>query len=111
MQHASKRVFALAKGLVVAAFIAILVAPQASGQTGPGWDTLLDGKSMMGEWNRVGETNWRLENGVVVAAGAGYVVPILGNMRRMPGLPPKPQAERMNLTAGRVTGVSECPDA
>lgn len=67
MQHASKRVFALAKGLVVAAFTAILVAPQASGQTGPGWDTLLDGKSMMGDWNRVGETNWRLENGAVVA--------------------------------------------
>ncbi len=67
MQHASKHVFALAKGLVVAAFTAILVAPQASGQTGPGWDTLLDGKSMMGDWNRVGETNWRLENGAVVA--------------------------------------------
>ena len=45
-------------------------------------------------------------NGVVVAASAGYVVPILGNMRRMPGLPATPQAERMNLVDGRVTGVT-----
>lgn len=39
-------------------------------------------------------------NGMVVAADAGYVVPILGNMRRMLGLPAKPQAERMNLIDG-----------
>ena len=45
-------------------------------------------------------------NGVVVAAGAGYIVPILGNMQRMPGLPAQPQAERMNLVAGRATGVA-----
>ena len=45
-------------------------------------------------------------NGVVVAAGAGYVVPILGSMRRMPGLPTKPRAERMDLVDGRATGVA-----
>jgi hypothetical protein len=67
MQHTSKRVFALTKGLVVAVFTAVLVTPQASGQTGPGWITLLDGKNMVGDWNHVGETNWRLENGAVVA--------------------------------------------
>ncbi len=67
MHRASKRAFAPAMGFVAAAFAAILMAPQASGQAGPGWVTLLDGKTMIGDWNRVGETNWRLENGAVVA--------------------------------------------
>lgn len=66
MQHASTRAFALAIGLIVIAFGAIYFIPQASGQTGPGWVTLLDGKNM-GDWDRVGETNWRLEDGAVVA--------------------------------------------
>lgn len=45
-------------------------------------------------------------NAVVVAAGAGYIVPVLGNMQRMPGLPASPQAERMDLRSGDVVGVS-----
>ena len=52
--------------------------PQASGQTGPGWVTLLDDKDM-GDWNHVGETNWRIEDGAVVAdrrtsKGAAHLV-------------------------------------
>jgi hypothetical protein len=66
MKCASTRTFALAMGLVAVAFGAILVASQASAQTGPGWITLLDSKNM-GDWNRVGTTNWRMENGAVVA--------------------------------------------
>ncbi len=66
MQRVSIRAFALAIGLVVVTFAAIHLVPQASGQTGEGWVTLLDGESM-GDWNRVGETNWRLEDGAVVA--------------------------------------------
>lgn len=73
MRHASTRAFALATGLVV-----ILAALHAAGQTGPGWVTLLAGKTM-GEWDRVGESNWRLEEGAVVAdkrtsKGAAYLV-------------------------------------
>ena len=34
---------------------------------------------------------------VVPAIGAGYVVPILGNARRMPGLPAHPRSEQMDL--------------
>jgi hypothetical protein len=41
-------------------------ATQASGQADAGWVTLLDG-SNMGDWNRVGEANWRLADGAVVA--------------------------------------------
>jgi formate--tetrahydrofolate ligase len=39
---------------------------------------------------------------VILAAGAGYVVPLLGDIMRMPGLPASPQAERMDLVDGRV---------
>jgi len=42
------------------------LAPAASAQSGVGWTTLLDDKTM-GEWNKVGESNWRHEDGAVVA--------------------------------------------
>jgi formate--tetrahydrofolate ligase len=43
---------------------------------------------------------------VILAAGAGYIVPLLGDIMRMPGLPAEPQAERMDLVNGEVVGVS-----
>ena len=58
----SARAFALAAGLAAFGLAAIHLAPGASGQTGDGWVTLLDSKTM-GEWSQVGETNWRLEDG------------------------------------------------
>ncbi len=42
--------------------------------------------------------------GIVLAAGAGYLVPLLGEMIRMPGLPASPAAERIDLVEGRVVG-------
>ena len=66
MQRLSARVFAAAVGLIILTVVAVPLVPQASGQTGEGWVTLLDEKDM-GDWNRVGETNWRLEDGAVVA--------------------------------------------
>jgi hypothetical protein len=60
-----------AKVLAIAAVVAIVGAVQfsrdAAGQSGEGWTVLFDGKSLDG-WNKVGgETNWRLEDGAVVA--------------------------------------------
>ena len=47
--------------------VAAVTAPQpAVAQSGPGWITLVDGTTLEG-WNRVGETNWRLEDGAIVA--------------------------------------------
>ena len=46
---------------------AIYTAPRATGQTGPGWVSLFDGKTISSEWDRVGETNWRVEDGAIVA--------------------------------------------
>ena len=41
------------------------------------------------------------------AAGAGFVIPILGEMMRMPGLPSIPAAEGMDIDAnGKIFGVS-----
>ncbi len=43
---------------------------------------------------------------VLLAAGAGYLVPILGDILRMPGLPAAPAAERIDLVDGRVVGLT-----
>jgi formate--tetrahydrofolate ligase len=43
--------------------------------------------------------------GLVLAAGAGFVVPLLGDIIRMPGLPAIPQAVRMDLVDGKVVGL------
>jgi hypothetical protein len=52
---------------VVVAAAAIQFAPWAAGQTGPGWVSLFDGRAIGGEWDRVGGTNWRVEEGAIVA--------------------------------------------
>jgi len=41
------------------------------------------------------------------AAGAGFLIPILGNMMRMPGLPAVPASERMTIdNDGKISGLS-----
>ena len=41
------------------------------------------------------------------AAGAGFIVPILGNIMRMPGLPATPASEGMDIDLdGNITGLS-----
>ena len=43
---------------------------------------------------------------IEVAAGAGFLVPLTGDIVRMPGLPPVPAAEKMDIDAeGRITGL------
>ena len=42
-----------------------------------------------------------------IAAGAGFIIPILGNMMRMPGLPSVPASEGMHIDAnGVISGLS-----
>jgi formate--tetrahydrofolate ligase len=43
--------------------------------------------------------------GVVIAAGAGFLVPLCGEIMRMPGLPPVPQATKMDLVDGEIVGM------
>jgi hypothetical protein len=42
------------------------LASAAQAQSGDGWTVLLDEQNM-GDWEMVGETNWRMEDGAVVA--------------------------------------------
>jgi hypothetical protein len=66
MARGSKRARSLVVGLGIAAAV-IHAAPPAAGQTGSGWVSLFDGKTIGSEWDRVGETNWRVEEGAIVA--------------------------------------------
>lgn len=43
---------------------------------------------------------------IEIAAGAGFIIPILGNMLRMPGLPKVPSAEKIDIDKdGRISGL------
>jgi len=64
MPHRSTRAVAIGLGLIAAFVHAV---PRAAGQTGPGWVSLFDAKTIGSEWDRVGETNWRVEDGAIVA--------------------------------------------
>jgi hypothetical protein len=61
-----KRLSALSLALLATASVSVFGAGEASAQSGPGWVTLVDGKTM-GDWNTIGEANWRLEDGALVA--------------------------------------------
>ena len=42
-----------------------------------------------------------------IAGGAGFLIPILGNMVRMPGLPAVPASEGMSIDSnGKISGLS-----
>jgi hypothetical protein len=59
-----------AKVLAITAAVAIIGGVQlsrdAAGQSGEGWVALFGGKTL-GDWDKVGESNWRVEDGAIVA--------------------------------------------
>lgn len=59
------RALALALGLVAVTCMLAQPTP-AHAQQGEGWVALFDGKNL-GDWDKVGETNWRVEDGAIVA--------------------------------------------
>jgi formate--tetrahydrofolate ligase len=42
---------------------------------------------------------------VQINAGAGFLVVLTGDILRMPGLPRRPLAERIDLRNGRIEGL------
>jgi formate--tetrahydrofolate ligase len=43
---------------------------------------------------------------IEIASGAGFIIPITGEIMRMPGLPPTPAAEKIDIDDdGRITGL------
>jgi 3-keto-disaccharide hydrolase len=67
-----QRLSAITMGLLLIGAAVFWHAQDASGQAG--WVTLFDGKNL-DNWSPIGNANWRLENGVVVAdKGNGFLV-------------------------------------
>src|SRR5262245_56510081 len=54
----------IAVALFVLAFMLPNVPPAAA-QSGPGWTQLFDGKTL-DNWNKIGDSNWRVEDGMIV---------------------------------------------
>jgi hypothetical protein len=70
-----KPVSATAAALLLAAAATIPASHNALAQAAPGWTSLIDGKSLDSHWNKIGEANWKIEDGAAVATkGAGYLV-------------------------------------
>jgi len=68
-----KRLSAMTIALLLVGVAALWQARGASGQ-GAGWTTLFDGKSL-DNWNQIGDANWKLADGIVVAdKGNGFLV-------------------------------------
>jgi formate--tetrahydrofolate ligase len=42
---------------------------------------------------------------ILVAAGAGFLIPITGDIMRMPGFPKNPQAEKIDVMEGKIRGI------
>src|SRR5665811_1249569 len=69
-----KRLSAFTVALLLIGFTAFSTSYQASGQPGAGWVTLFDGKNL-DNWNQIGDSNWKIVDGVVVAdKGNGFLV-------------------------------------
>jgi 3-keto-disaccharide hydrolase len=66
MQRFARLISGFALGVLLLACAIGELAPEASAQSGDGWTMLIDDKTM-GDWNKVGETTWRLEDGAVIA--------------------------------------------
>jgi hypothetical protein len=60
--------------LALAVFAAFASTPRTSAETDAGWISLFDGKNL-DNFNQVGNANWRVEDGVIVAdKGNGFLV-------------------------------------
>jgi hypothetical protein len=69
-----KRRLAVTVALVLIGFTGFSYSHRASGQADTGWVTLFDGKTL-DNWNQIGDANWRLADGAVVAdKGNGFLV-------------------------------------
>src|SRR6266404_6353763 len=63
-------------GLLMIGLTVLGCAHMSSGQPDAGWITLIDGTTGLDNWNRIGDANWRAEDGAIVAdkGKGGYLV-------------------------------------
>src|SRR5437667_5260654 len=62
-----KRAPVITMGLLVVGLTVLGWAYLSFGQSAAGWTTLIDGATGLDNWNRVGDANWRAEDGAIVA--------------------------------------------
>src|SRR5881409_4093759 len=62
-----KRPFVIVMGLLVAGAAVLGYAYLSFGQSDAGWITLIDGAKGLENCNRIGDANWRAEDGAIVA--------------------------------------------
>src|SRR5712692_4694381 len=62
-----KRFSVIAMGLLVIGLTVLSCAYMSFGQSDAGWATLIDGATGLDNWNRIGDANWRAEDGAIVA--------------------------------------------
>ena len=70
------RLSVVTMGLLVIGLAVLGGAYVSLGQSDMGWTTLIDGATGLDNWNRVGDANWRAEDGAIVAdkGKGGYLV-------------------------------------
>src|SRR5436309_15491937 len=71
-----KRLSVITTGLLVIGISVIGCTYMPGGQSDTGWTTLIDGTTGLDNWNRIGDANWRAEDGAIVAdkGAGGYLV-------------------------------------
>jgi 3-keto-disaccharide hydrolase len=70
-----KRVSATAAVLMLAAAATLPASHNALAQAAQGWTPMMDGKSLDDHWKKIGEADWKIEDGAAVAnKGTGYLV-------------------------------------
>src|SRR5262245_54775135 len=62
-----KRSSVIVMGLLVGGSTVRGGASRSFGQSGAGWTTLIDGAKGLENWDRLGEANWRADDGAIVA--------------------------------------------
>src|SRR5262249_57175413 len=75
-EDAMKRPSIIAMGLLLIGLTVLGGAYVGFAQSGGGWVTLIDGATGLDNWNRVGDANWRAENGPIVAATGNALFPV-----------------------------------
>ena len=82
-----------------------LESPSAERNKGPIWE-VLQSKVFLGGPTTRAPHHARQWNILEIAAGAGFLVPVTGAMMRMPGLPPHPAAENIDVDEnGNIQGL------
>ena len=64
----------ISTALLLVGLAALPYLQQARAQSEAGWIVLFDGKSL-DNWNQIGDANWKLDDGVVIAdKGNGFLI-------------------------------------